>query len=451
MAASERYKGHDVVLRAMASVVARIPNVTYVVVGGGDDRARLEALTDELGLRGHVVFTGEVSDSDVAALYQRSEVFVLPARTVLDDRNPKGEGFGIVFLEAMAFGKPVVGPNCGAPAELIRHGENGLLVIPEDPASVAEALVHLLTNPVTAREMGKAGSDWVRRHYSYGSFRERLRDILPSPTKGGRENSSRRWDSVFDWTPAFWQGWREAPNPYRRFKSECDRSLTLEALQLGDGERVLEVGCGYGFISRALLGSAKIRWVGLDRSESMVRKLRASLPELQPDAFIGDAHHLPFPADSFDKVLCTGVLMHVNDEFPALKEMARVLRPGGVLLCSMNNALSPFSLPVRLKNSLKKGFIQNFRLPRTYCRHFRHLGLRLLQLQGDSIFATISLQVGPYSFPPSRAFSTLRALDQWAVRRFAWLAYEVWFKSVKLPRPQEVESDIASSQVLKAG
>ena len=111
---------------------------------------------------------------------------------------------------------------------------------------------------------------------------------------------------MFDWTPTFWQGWREAPNPYRRFKSECDRSLTLEALQLGDGERVLEVGCGYGFISRALLGSAKIRWVGLDRSESMVRKLRKPLPELQPDAFIGDAHHLPVPGRFFRQGIMYG-------------------------------------------------------------------------------------------------------------------------------------------------
>ena len=133
---------------------------------------------------------------------------------------------------------------------------------------------------------------------------------------------------MFDWTPAFWQGWREASNPYRRFKSERDRSLTLNALRLSDQEQVLEVGCGYGFISRALLGSAKIRWVGLDRSESMVRKLRASVPELRFDAFIGDAHSLPFSANSFDKVVCTGVLMHLSDEFRALREMAPVLRPG---------------------------------------------------------------------------------------------------------------------------
>jgi len=143
--------------------------------------------------------------------------------------------------------------------------------------------------------------------------------------------------------------------------------------------------------------------------------------------------------------------MRLCDEFPALKEVVRVLRPGGVMVCSMNNALSQFSLPVRLKNSLKEGFIQNLRLPRTYFRHFRHPGRRLLQLQGDGILASISLQVGPYSFPPSRAFSTLGALDQWAVRRFAWLAYEVWFKSVKLPCPQAVECDIASTNVLKAG
>jgi len=178
MAASERYKGHDVVLRALPSVVAKVPDLIYVVVGDGDDRPRLESLAKQLGLREHVVFTGQVSDSELAAFYQRSEVFVLPARTVVDEHNPKGEGFGIVFLEAMAFGKPVIGPNYGAPAEIIRHGETGLLVDPEDATSVAEGLLKLLTNPGQAREMGKAGSEWVREHYSYASFRERLGEIL---------------------------------------------------------------------------------------------------------------------------------------------------------------------------------------------------------------------------------------------------------------------------------
>jgi SAM-dependent methyltransferase len=249
---------------------------------------------------------------------------------------------------------------------------------------------------------------------------------------------------MFEWTPAYWQKWRETPDPYRQFKSECDRSIILNALQLKDGERVLEVGCGYGFISEALLASAKIRWVGLDRSESMVRKLRNSLAKLEPTAFIGDAYHLPFAADSFDKVLCTGVLMHLSDEFEALKEMARVLRPGGVLLCSMNNALSLFSVPVRLKNRWKRGFIQNFRSPTTYCRYFRLLNLNLTHLRGDSLFGTFSLRIGPYSFPPTRAFAAICILDQWAVRRASWLAYEVWFKGIKLSRPRSSREVMAA-------
>jgi glycosyltransferase involved in cell wall biosynthesis len=178
MDASEQYKGHDVVLRALPSVIAEEPRVAYVIVGDGDDRLRLESLARELGVSDHVVFTGEINDSELVALYQRGEVFVLPARTVLDSRNPKGEGFGIVFLEAMAFGKPVVGPKYGAPAEIIRDGQTGFLVDPEDPASVAGALSTLLANPAVALAMGKAGRNYVTANYSYGAFRDKLREAL---------------------------------------------------------------------------------------------------------------------------------------------------------------------------------------------------------------------------------------------------------------------------------
>jgi glycosyltransferase involved in cell wall biosynthesis len=178
MAAAEQYKGHDVILRALPSVLLRVPNLAYVVVGEGDDRSRIEALADSLGLRPHVIFTGRVSESELAALYHRSDVFALPARTVLTEQEAKGEGFGIVFLEAMAFGKPVIGPNEGAPSEIIRHGRHGLLVDPEDSMATAEALVDLLTNSDKSREMGEAGRDWVRKEYSYACFREKLWEIL---------------------------------------------------------------------------------------------------------------------------------------------------------------------------------------------------------------------------------------------------------------------------------
>jgi glycosyltransferase involved in cell wall biosynthesis len=178
MDASEQYKGHDVVLRALLSVIEEEPKVVYVIVGDGDDRPRLESLVRELGVADHVVFMGKINDSELVALYQRSEVFVLPARTVLDSRNPKGEGFGIVFLEAMAFGKPVIGPNDGAPAEIIRDGQTGFLVDPEDSTAVAEALSTLLANPAVALAMGKAGRNYVTANYSYVAFRDKLREVL---------------------------------------------------------------------------------------------------------------------------------------------------------------------------------------------------------------------------------------------------------------------------------
>lgn len=178
MAADEQYKGHDVVLRALTSVLPRIPELVYVMVGEGDDRARIQALADTLGVGKNVIFTGRVTDAELAALYNRTDVFVLPSRTVLTEREAKGEGFGIVYLEAMAFGKPVIGPDAGASTEVIPHGRCGLLVNPEDSMAVAEALVELLSDPERARAMGQAGRDWVRTHYSYGSFREGLKVIL---------------------------------------------------------------------------------------------------------------------------------------------------------------------------------------------------------------------------------------------------------------------------------
>lgn len=178
MAASEQYKGHEVILQALPSVLSQVPNLTYVVAGEGDDRARIEALADTLGLRQKVLFTGRVSDSELAALYQRCDVFALVPHTEATERQAKGEGFGMVFLEAMAFGKPVVGPNNGAPAEIIHHGQHGLLVNPDDSGAVAWALIDLLTNPRKARNMGEAGRDWVCKQYSYSSFHEKLKGIL---------------------------------------------------------------------------------------------------------------------------------------------------------------------------------------------------------------------------------------------------------------------------------
>ena len=178
MSASEQYKGHDVMLEAWPLVLQRVPDAIYWIVGGGDDRQRLEARAHELGVAASVRFVGSVSPEELDVCYDRCCVFAMPARTELDPRAPRGEGFGIVFLEAMARGKPVVGPSVGAPAEFIRSGEHGLLVNPADPGEVAHAVVQLLEDKEAACRMGKAGREWVRREFSFDRFCERLREAL---------------------------------------------------------------------------------------------------------------------------------------------------------------------------------------------------------------------------------------------------------------------------------
>ena len=239
----------------------------------------------------------------------------------------------------------------------------------------------------------------------------------------------------FKWTPDFWQSWRETDNPYRRFKSKHDRQIALTLLSPHPGERTLEVGCGYGWISRALWREAKIEWVGIDRSETMIRKLRegGDVVSRANFALLADATQLPFPNGYFDKVLCTGVLMHIADDDAALAEMVRVLRPNGRLLCSFNNALSPFSFAARIWNLRKPGFVQKFRLPEDFRRKLARLGMQMESVAGDGVFTSVSLASDRLSLPPRFLFSTLRALDRWIMVHWPTLAYEIWYSAIRKP------------------
>lgn len=234
----------------------------------------------------------------------------------------------------------------------------------------------------------------------------------------------------YEWTPDFWQSWRAARNPCRHFKSQRDRHIALELLAPHAGDRILEVGCGYGWISEALWQAAPVEWLGVDRSEKMLHRLRSLHPRAAR-SMVADAARLPFADCSFDKVLCTGVLMHIADDDAALSEMARVLRPGGRFLCSINNALSPFSCLTRVRNLFKVGFVQKFRRPSRFRRRLRELGLQPEAIVGDGILTSVSIANRHVSIPPRCLFPLLHAIDARLLPRWPGLAYEVWFAARK--------------------
>ena len=139
IAASERYKGHEVMLEAWPAVLRRRAGRSVL------DRRRWRRSRSDSNHEpeswespASVHLLGSVSSEELALCYDRCWLFAMPARTELDGPVPRGEGFGIVYLEAMALGKPVIGPQHGAPAEFIRSGEHGLLVDPANAAAVAE-------------------------------------------------------------------------------------------------------------------------------------------------------------------------------------------------------------------------------------------------------------------------------------------------------------------------
>lgn len=147
-------KGIDKTIEAMCELVARRGDIHYLIVGDGELRQKLERMIVELGLSAHVTLVGKVSDDDLLRYLRTCDLFVMPNRTLADGDT---EGFGLVFREANACHKPVVGGRAGGAVEAVRDGESGLLVDGYQPAQIAEAIDRILSDPALARRMADYG------------------------------------------------------------------------------------------------------------------------------------------------------------------------------------------------------------------------------------------------------------------------------------------------------
>ncbi|HYG72736.1 MAG TPA: glycosyltransferase family 4 protein, partial [Actinomycetota bacterium] len=157
-------KGQDVLIRGMSDIRRRVPDAALVLVGGGPDRERLEALA-AAAPAGSVVFAGEVSEADLPAYYRAGDVFAMPCRT--RRAGLEVEGWGNVFIEAAACARPVVVGDSGGAREALVDGVTGLLVDGEEVGGVAEAVASLLEDPARAEAMGRAGRSRVEQHFTW--------------------------------------------------------------------------------------------------------------------------------------------------------------------------------------------------------------------------------------------------------------------------------------------
>ncbi|HWJ21306.1 MAG TPA: glycosyltransferase family 4 protein [Gemmatimonadaceae bacterium] len=169
-----RHKGQDVAIRALARLASDFPTLRYLVVGDGADEPRLRALAAELGVEDRVVFTGPLSDDEIAEAYATASVYVGLSRV---DNGINVEGFGISFVEAGASGTPSVAGDSGGVSAAVRDGETGFLVPPEDDAAAAAAIRSLLADPARRAAMGAAARRAVEEHYNWDRVAHETRDF----------------------------------------------------------------------------------------------------------------------------------------------------------------------------------------------------------------------------------------------------------------------------------
>ena len=170
-------KGHDMVIRALPGIERAVGPVRYVVAGAGPEEPRLRALAREVGCASDVRFIGPVSGEDLAALYAACDVFVMPSRALA--QRDGVEGFGIVFLEAGACAKPVVGGRSGGITDAVLDGVTGMLVDPADVAELQAVLIRLLDDPVEAQRLGARGRQRVEALAQ--SWEPTVRQIFATP------------------------------------------------------------------------------------------------------------------------------------------------------------------------------------------------------------------------------------------------------------------------------
>lgn len=168
----EKRKGHDTVLRALPAVISRFPNTVYLIVGKGEEEYFLRGLVDQLNLGKNVIFAAEVDSNELPFYYCCCDIFIMPNREL---ENGNIEGFGIVFIEAAACGKPCIGGRSGGTRESIIDNVTGCLVDPTNTKEIADKIIFLLENPELSKKMGLEGRKRVENEFGWDRYYSKVR------------------------------------------------------------------------------------------------------------------------------------------------------------------------------------------------------------------------------------------------------------------------------------
>jgi glycogen(starch) synthase len=327
----ERRKGIEELCDALPRVLREHPDVEAVVLGrdagapGGGVAARVSELAASFPGRVHV--PGALPRELALAVVARATIVVLPSHW---------EAFGFVATEALALGRPVVASSGSGFSEIIEQNRSGWLVPPRNAAALAEALSARLADPEDLERISRGARERA------GDFEaDRIAPLLAEAYgRAAAEGTSRFSAAIYS------QGYRrffrpEDPRGPFHALYEAKREVVLDCFASRDPLELLDVGCGPGRLLAPLARSHRV--TGCDISEEMLAEARRHVP---PEVRLvqADARKLPFDDESFDALIALDLLTHLPDLQAGLRELARVVRPGGALLYDSSNS-SPWWVP----------------------------------------------------------------------------------------------------------
>jgi len=175
-----KLKGYDLVLKALPEVVRVVPNLIYLIIGEGEEEKELRELVKKLDLEKYVNFVEAIKGPEEtrASYYALADVFAGPSREIIYKDYKHIESFGLVYLEAAAAEKPVIATKIGGIPEAVLNGQTGLLVPPENPQALAQALIKLLTDEELAKKLGKQGRKRVEKEFRWEQQVEKISELL---------------------------------------------------------------------------------------------------------------------------------------------------------------------------------------------------------------------------------------------------------------------------------
>lgn len=176
-------KGHHKVIEALPEIIKLVPNVVYLIIGKGEEEEDLKKLVREKNLGDYVKFIGGIPyyEDRLLSYYSMCDLFIMPNRTLSDGDI---EGFGLVFIEAGAFGKPVIGGNTGGTSDSIIDGVTGLRINSEDVNGIASAVIRILTDTDYARRLGEAGRRRAESEFRWQDRADTIYQISQRIAKG---------------------------------------------------------------------------------------------------------------------------------------------------------------------------------------------------------------------------------------------------------------------------